>query len=121
MKPRRVALSIVSLVSPPVFAQSSVTAFGVLDIGFAYTDDAGRAGNSTSQIESGVNRVNKAGFMGTEELGNGRKATFLLEQGFSIDTGEAPRNDTWLQSFVGPSDAKFGEVNIGRIDDFPST
>jgi outer membrane protein OmpU len=118
MKFKLIALTIAGLAAAPAFAQSSVTVFGVLDMGYTYTDDAGRDGNSMSQIEGGVNRVNKLGFMGTEDLGNGRKATFLLEQGLSLDTGEGPRGYTWLQSYVGLGDAKLGQINAGRIYDF---
>ncbi|MGS0742967.1 porin [Glaciimonas sp. GG7] len=71
------------------YAQSSVTFYGTVDAGVAYTDNgavAPKASNALS-VTSGILVPSRWGFMGTEDLGDGLKAKFQLEAGFDSDTG----------------------------------
>ena len=73
---------------------TSVTLYGVVDTGFAYnsvnTDDfaglKGQGGDSFS-MESGQRSGSRFGMKGVEDLGNGLQVGFVLENGFSTDTG----------------------------------
>ena len=116
MQKKLIALAIAGLVSAPAFAQSNVTIYGVADAGLAYGDH----GEGEFQgVLSGVLSGSRLGFKGTEDLGNGLKAVFTLEQGFDIGTGaDSPstrEGDSVFsrQAFVGLSGA-FGTVSLGR-------
>ncbi len=118
MQKKLIALAIAGLVSAPAFAQSNVTIYGVADAGLAYGDH----GESEFQgVLNGVLSGSRIGFRGTEDLGNGLKAVFTLEQGFDIGDGtDSPsvRGDDKdsvfsRQAFVGLSGA-FGTVSLGR-------
>jgi predicted porin len=64
-------------------AQSSVTAFGVVDlfVGMIRNDE------TTTQLGEGGMSSSRIGFRGTEDLGGGLKAGFWLEAAIGPDTG----------------------------------
>ena len=117
MQKKLIALAIAGLVSAPAFAQSNVTIYGVADaaVGFGSHGD-----NDFSGIVNGVLSGSRIGFKGTEDLGNGLKAVFVLEQGFDIGNGTASpavgtdKDSTFSrQALVGLS-GSFGTVSLGR-------
>lgn len=122
MQHKFMALAAAGLVSTSAFAQSNVTIYGVVDYGYAYRLDgrnlsnAGPTPNSASQLNSGQAFSNRIGFKGTEDLGNGLKALFVLEQGFNLDTGTEQVNGLAFarQSYAGLS-GNFGTVIGGRM------
>ena len=69
-------------------AQSNVTVYGTVDAGVAYDNGASKGGKKLS-LESGQQSYSRVGFKGTEDLGRGLKALFLVEQGVQIDTGKS--------------------------------
>lgn len=96
-------------------AQSSVTMFGVVDLGVAHIRATG-AGHSTGLVAGG-NSNNRLGFRGTEDLGGGLKAGFWLEGQVSPDVGAGATQTTGFDfarrstvSLMG----NFGEVRLGR-------
>ncbi|UCV11077.1 porin [Dechloromonas denitrificans] len=99
MQKKIIALAVAGLASTAAFAQSNVTIYGSLDYGYGYRTDARKAAganrgvaDSSSRIDGGQSAGNRLGFKGTEDLGNGLKAVFLMEQGFNGDTGATPGN-----------------------------
>src|SRR5690606_37232934 len=68
-------------------------------------------------VYSGVLSGSRIGFKGSEDLGNGLKAVFQLEQGFDIGTGAAAPSvgDSTFsrQAWLGLSGA-WGTVGLGR-------
>lgn len=70
---------------------ADVTLFGVVDTGLIYTHqtfgDAEPAHVNKFAMESGVSSASRFGLKGTEELGNGLKVGFKLENGFQSDSG----------------------------------
>jgi predicted porin len=111
MKKSLLAFALMGAFSSAALAQSSVTVYGILDAGIAYKK-AG-AGTVTS-LDSGLNSTSRLGFKGTEDLGNGLKANFVLEMGLKADTGA---NDTALfarGAYVGLTEKELGTVNLGR-------
>ncbi len=113
MQKKLIALAVASLVSAPVFAQSQVSVYGIVDQAI----DSGNygAGNVTRLTGSGYN-TERLGFKGTEDLGNGMKANFVLELGQRSDTGMLDNANNQLfqrMSTVGLSGG-WGSVNFGR-------
>ena len=94
----------------PVWAQSSVTLYGTLDIGVGqiFTDKA--VGVRSSKFPSNW------GIRGTEDLGGGLKAHFNLESGIlSLDTGTIAGGGGFTrQSWIGLSGATWGDFLLGR-------
>jgi predicted porin len=113
MQKKLIALAVASLVSAPVFAQSTVSVYGVVD----QAVDSGNygAGNVTRLTGSGYT-TERLGFKGSEDLGNGMKANFMLELGQRTDTGMLDNASNQLfqrTSTVGLS-GNWGSVNFGR-------
>jgi len=124
MKKNLIALAILAA-SGVASAQSSVTVYGIADVWFGSTKNEAAVNPARqTMIGSGGVSGSRFGFKGTEDLGGGLKANFLLEQGFSIDTGatgstylppsKAPVSQAFSrESYVGLS-GSFGEVRLGK-------
>ncbi|MGY6125730.1 porin [Paraburkholderia strydomiana] len=95
-------------------AQSSFTLYGLIDTGLTYTSNSG--GSSNFQQASGILNGNRWGLRGAEDLGNGLKAIFVLENGFNLSTGKLGQNSREFgrQAFVGLSSNQYGAVTLGR-------
>jgi len=111
MKKNLIALAILAA-SGVASAQSSVTVYGIADVWFG---SAKSAGVRQTAIGSGGVDQSRFGFKGTEDLGGGLKANFVLEQGFNIDDGSqaTPGKMFSRHSYVGLS-GNFGEIRLGR-------
>ncbi|SIO72029.1 Outer membrane protein (porin) [Burkholderia sp. GAS332] len=103
-----------------VQAQSSVTLYGVVDGGLLYTSrtpdptTGQNAGRQFSMIDSGSS-PSQFGMRGIEDLGDGLKAKFKLESGFSVATGaynDSNGNQFGRQAWIALQ-GKFGEVKAG--------
>ena len=68
-----------------VWAQSKVELYGIVDAGVTHV--TGFKGGSITQLSSGIMEGSRFGLRGTEDLGDGYKAIFLLENRFEADTG----------------------------------
>lgn len=77
-------IAIASLLATQAYAQSSVTTYGVMDVG--YVKGTGDVAN-WSGLASGRNASSRLGFRGQEDLGGGLKASFVLEADIAADTG----------------------------------
>lgn len=117
MKMKVITLAIAGLASSLAIAQTNVTIYGIADAGFLYLNNG--VGQDYYGVGSGLMAGSRLGFRGSEDLGNGTKAVFVLEQGFSIDTGDASASPTGgsssfqRQAFVG-IDSKAGALTFGR-------
>lgn len=113
MKKTILAASMAAL-SFPVFAQNSVTLYGVIDEGIDYTNNAG-TGHAV-EMTSGYVQGSRWGLKGTEDLGGGLKAVYQLENGFNLSNGRLGQGglEFGRQAYVGLSDDKFGTVTLGR-------
>jgi len=88
MKKSLVALA--ALAATSAFAQSSVTLYGVADIGFSTKQIEGNTGimqQKQTGVSDGGFAGNRIGFRGTEDLGGGKTAGFVIEQGISPTNG----------------------------------
>ncbi len=120
MQKKLIALAVAGLVSVPAFAQSSVTLYGIADMGFVRDGGAlsGGAKKTRTGFDSGVQSGSRIGFKGTEDLGNGLKANFVFETGLNVDRGGLSANGSTgtgfgRQSYVGLSGG-FGSITAGR-------
>jgi predicted porin len=128
MQKKLIALAVAGLASTAAFAQTNVTIYGLLDYGYSYRFDARGLDsvtnafsgipkpNSSSQLNGGQQSGNRLGFKGTEDLGNGLKAVFLMEQGWLGDTGAMQSTSSFYnrQAYVGLS-GNFGTAVGGRL------
>ena len=88
MQKKIIALAVAGLVSSAAFAQSNVTVYGIVDMGYQYSwDNTTSSTKSKSEIQGGNLDGSRFGFKGTEDLGNGLKANFDMTAGFGADTG----------------------------------
>ncbi|SEE60212.1 Outer membrane protein (porin), partial [Paraburkholderia caballeronis] len=95
-------------------AQSNVTLYGVVDAGFTYTNN--QKGNSAYQATQGNVQGSRWGLLGTEDLGGGTKATFRLENGFSLESGAAGQAGRMFgrSAWVALGNNRWGTVTLGR-------
>jgi predicted porin len=118
MNKRITALAALALTtcSGAVLAQSNVAFYGVMDLGISQ-DRGGAAGTST-RVTSGMATQSRWGFRGTEDLGGGLSAFFVIEGGIHGDVGNSTQNNTLFgrTSIVGLRSAQLGAVSIGLQD-----
>lgn len=98
-------------------AQSSVTLFGVMDVGITHV--SGSIASRTGLSTGGAN-VSRLGFRGTEDLGGGLAAGFWLEAGMDINSGAGKSTGGGIsfnrRATVSLSSAQWGELRLGRDD-----
>ncbi|GJH08439.1 porin [Caballeronia novacaledonica] len=95
-------------------AQSSVTLYGVADTFVQYLDNGGKHSYS---VRSGGSTGSLFGLKGVEDLGNGLKAVFDLENGYNINNGAFFADSTamfYRQSWVGLKHDTYGSLTFGR-------
>ena len=100
----------------PAIAQSNVTIYGIIDSGVVYTNHASATGSSIVKVPSLTGSVpSRLGFRGTEDLGGGLQAVFVLESGLGVDTGTAGQGNRLFgrQASVGLKNA-YGTLTLGR-------
>ncbi|MFM0349307.1 porin [Paraburkholderia sp. NPDC080076] len=102
-------------------AQSSVTLYGLLDVGIEYknqvpTTTGNKTNSSQVQMQAGNLLGDRWGLKGVEDLGGGLKAIFTLESGFLINTGQSSQGgrEFGRTSVVGLDSKTWGTVTVGR-------
>lgn len=109
MKKSLLALAVLGAFAGAAYAQSSVTIYGVVDTSISRID---QGNESVTGMDSGNNAASRIGFKGVEDLGNGLKAEFVLENGINSDDGTGGAGFSRL-AFVG-LDGGFGKVRLGK-------
>ena len=93
-------------------AQSNLTIYGSVDVNYSK-----ETGSKATMNNSFNEYKNYLGFMGSEDLGGGLKATFQLERRFSLPNGEA----SYLGEFEGAANVglagSFGHFRFGRVNE----
>ncbi|KWC91766.1 porin [Burkholderia cepacia] len=100
-----------------VHAQGSVTLYGIVDEGITYSSN--QHGKANVQLQSGKLGGSRWGFRGSEDLGNGIKAIFNLENGFNATNGTftAAGREFGRAAYVGLSKQGLGALTLGRQTD----
>ena len=142
MKKSLVALAALGAFVGSVHAQSSVTVYGLLDVGFAKIEGINGATSSASNPNGAKTTVSsfnssnlsssRLGFRGVEDLGGGTRASFVAEIGLtptsngfsgSSNMASSPLGSTYphnsnavdnRQSYLGLAQKGLGELRIGR-------
>lgn len=108
MKTKFAVLSLAVLSAGSAFAQSNVEIYGRLNL----TVERQKIGGETSTDM--LDNSSRIGFRGTEDLGGGLKAGFVLEHGFAADTGSASSAFWGRQSEVNLGGG-FGTLRLGNF------
>ena len=124
MKKTLAAIAVLGAFAGSSFA-ANVTLYGALDTGFGFTStDNGVKGEDAVNkfdLRSGMNGANKFGFKGEEDLGNGVKVGFSLENGFEIDDGTINNGGRLFgREALIYANGAFGEVAAGRMGELAS-
>ena len=93
--------------------------YGIIDTGIAFSRSNGE--NKVYQ-ETGFMRPSRFGLKGEENLGNGNRVTFVLEQGFESNNGASSQGGKYAfgrEANLNIS-GKFGKLGFGRIGSFMS-
>jgi predicted porin len=100
-----------AVAAPAAFAQSNVTIYGIVDLDGQYLSGHAKQVLETSGGQSG----SRIGFKGTEDLGSGLYADFVLEAGLNIDTGSSAQGGALFgrQAF-GAIRSPYGNFSAGR-------
>ncbi|PVX85082.1 porin [Paraburkholderia unamae] len=103
-----------STFSGAAHAQSSVTLYGTIDTALVYANNAG----GKHQVEMNSSNVlgNRWGLRGQEDLGGGLAALFLLENGYSSNTGGFQQGGDLFgrQAYMGLASKEAGTLTLGR-------
>ena len=124
MKKTLAALSVLGAFAGSSLA-ADVTLYGVIDTGLVYQHADADLPDvdtvDTFQMKSGVTAGSRFGLKGTEDLGNGLKIGFVLENGFVSDTGSFTQNNRLFgrEAQLNLSGA-FGTVAFGRMGSLAS-
>jgi predicted porin len=97
------------------FAQTSVTLYGVADVGVEFANHQKGAGNSVVRMQSGNLSGSRWGLRGAEDLGGGMRAIFALESGYNVDDGKSGQSGRLFgrQAWIG-LDTAYGTLTLGR-------
>lgn len=121
-------------------ADTSVTLYGIIDGGVGYNQlkGSGTAGlnkdgdvvignvwsntrpdsfkNKRTGLISGIQSGSRWGLKGSEDLGNGLRAVFVLESGFDIGTGNSLQGNRLFgrQATLGLAGDSWGQLDFGR-------
>jgi predicted porin len=112
MKKTLLAAALLAGFAGAAHAQSNVTLYGIIDGGLDFKSYDGK---HTSAIDSGVDSQSRFGIRGSEDLGNGLKAVFDLENGFNVDDGTQLQNRLFGRAaWVGLDSETAGRLAFGR-------
>ena len=127
MKRTAVAVAALAAWSGSASAQSNVQIYGITDIGLSYVSKAAaatpaepRRTGSVAGVDSGLLQASRLGYRGSEDLGGGLRANFVLEGGLAVDSGTFTQGGLPFgrRATVGVSGASFGDLQLGRRKDF---
>ncbi len=101
---------------------ADVTMYGKVDTGLQFKTNEVTKGNQTVtdtdtfSMENGLNSASRFGIKGSEDLGNGMKVSFQLENGFKSDSGVFKTDGKLFdrQATVALS-SDFGTLTMGRV------
>lgn len=120
MNKKLIAAALAGAFVAPV-AMADVQIYGFISAGVEHAKATGAAGNvaDKDQYEGRMriaNENSRIGFKGSEDLGNGLKAHWQVEQAINVDDSNSSSNWATRNSFIGLAGG-FGDVRLGRHDD----
>lgn len=121
MKKAFVAVAVLGAFAGSAMA-ADVTLYGKIDLGLQYQHlDNGTTETDQFKETSGQNSGSRFGLKGTEDLGNGYKVGFVLENGFSADDGKMGQGSRLFgrEAQLNVS-GDFGTLGFGRMGSLSS-
>ncbi|TCG08330.1 porin [Paraburkholderia steynii] len=105
----------IALACQSAFAQSSVTLYGVADVGIRYLTHSNANNDGRLFMTNGAITNSRFGIKGSEDLGNGLKAIFQLESGIDLQSGAQSDSKRLFNraAYVGLS-SNYGTLTLGR-------
>ncbi len=100
---------------------ADITLYGVMDLGLTYTHTSHQDKGDTFEMSNNMYAGSRFGIKGTEDLGDGLKVGFILENGFAPDTGALAVNGSIFnresQLYL---QGDWGQIGFGRVGAFSS-
>lgn len=81
---KKLLISTLALIGGLAHAQTSVSIYGIVDVGLKRVDNGDKI---TTSVDSGVQSASRIGFKGEEVINPDLSVNFVLENGFNADTG----------------------------------
>ncbi len=119
MKKSLLALAAMGAFAGAAQAQSSVTVYGILDVGYiggnnrGFTSTGAPSKSTYNQFGSSAESTSRLGFRGTEDLGGGTRAFFTVEVALTPDVATNTLGGTNRQTFAGLAQKGIGQVSVG--------
>jgi predicted porin len=104
---RTAGITSAALLCSTAHAQSSVTLYGIVDVGVEHVNNAA-AGGAQTRLVSGNSSGSRWGLKGVEDLGGGVKAIFTLEDGFNINDGTTAQSTRGIGTSAATTMRLFG-------------
>ena len=129
MKKTLIALGVLAAL-PSLALSAEVSIYGKVDVGLAFVNvDPGVDGQdswSNLSMQSGQTAGSRVGMTGFEELGNGHKVGFILENGFNVDNGAMGQGGKIFgRQALLYLDGPYGNIKFGKMgaltSGYPST
>lgn len=118
MQKKLIAVAVLgACVAGSAFA-ANVDVYGRIDTGLSYVhyDETGLSdAKDTLSLDSGMSSGNRWGLKGSEDLGNGYQVGFVLESGFSSDTGAMSKDGLFNREATLRVSGPFGSIYAGRM------
>lgn len=117
------AASVLAISASAAQAQSSVTLYGIIDAGISYKSVKYNGESATNfGAAYGTQSGNRFGLRGVEDMGNGNRVTFTLENGFDLGNGTSQQGSRMFgrQAWLGVENDSWGYARIGRQYNFAS-
>lgn len=121
MKKSLAALAVLGAFGASAMA-ANVSLYGVVDTGLMYTyqdtsfgSEKYVDGESKLQMKSGINAGSRFGLKGEEDLGNGMKVAFTLENQFNSDDGSLKNDRLFHREAAVHLTSQYGKLSFGRM------
>lgn len=125
MKKTLLAMSLAGAFAGAALAAPQVQVYGLIDTALSYVhsdaDVAGHDATDSLSMVTGQEFGTRFGFRGIEDLGNGYKVGFTLENGFNSDTGALTTSNTIFDREANIHiESPYGVLRMGRMPIFGS-
>lgn len=114
MKKTLIATAALLSLQATAVSAANVNIYGVIEEGILVQKTDGA--NATTELKSAFDLGSRVGLKGSEDLGNGAKVGFILESGFSPDTGAYANGTSGFtrESLLYVQSDNFGRLGFGR-------
>jgi predicted porin len=115
MQKKLLTMAVAGALAAPVAAFAQVTVYGSIDTGIKQQSKIFTGAGVTDSklsVDSQIKKTNRWGLKGSEDLGGGLMANFMLEGGYQSDTGVGPLD--WQRRAVLGFSKGGNSVDLGR-------